>query len=71
MRHPAPPEFQSQAPLLDEHEAAEFLTLPLRTIRERRYLGQPPAFVRMGRAVRYRRCDLLHYLESCVKTPEL
>lgn len=50
--------------LLNEKEAAPLLGLSVRTLQQRRYLGQPPRFIRLpgGRAVRYRLSDLLAYV---------
>ena len=39
--------------LIDEHEAAERLGLSVKTLRRWRWAGRPPAFVKIGRSVRY------------------
>ena len=39
--------------LLDEHKAAGLLGLSVKTLRRWRWAGRPPAFVKIGRAVRY------------------
>ena len=39
--------------LLNEFEAAERLGLSVKTLRRWRWAGRPPAFVKIGRAVRY------------------
>jgi predicted DNA-binding transcriptional regulator AlpA len=44
--------------LLDTRQAAERCKLSPRTLEKRRRLGGGPAFVRLGRAVRYRVEDL-------------
>jgi excisionase family DNA binding protein len=51
-------------PLMLEGEAASFLNMSVRTLQDWR-LGQGgPPFVRVGRLVRYRRGDLLDWLEA-------
>ncbi len=42
-----------QTGLLNEHEAAQALGLSVKTLRRWRWAGRPPAFVKIGRAVRY------------------
>jgi hypothetical protein len=44
--------------LLNEAEAARFLNISPRTLQAWRSRGFGPPFVRIGRAIRYRRCDL-------------
>jgi Helix-turn-helix domain len=47
------------AGLLDESAASDYLGgVPERTLRQWRYLGKGPAYVKVGRAPRYRREDL-------------
>jgi len=52
--------------LLSEKEAAPILGLRVRTLQQRRYLGQPPRFIRLPgtRSVRYRLSDLLAYVKE-------
>lgn len=45
----------------NEYEAAAYLGLAVQTLRNRRYLRLPPAFMKIGKAVRYRREDLDAY----------
>ena len=40
-------------PLVNEHEAARRLGLSVKTLRRWRWAGRPPAFIKIGRAVRY------------------
>jgi excisionase family DNA binding protein len=49
--------------LLTGREAAEMLRLSQRTIERHRTAGTGPRFVRLGRAIRYRRRDLLEFIE--------
>jgi excisionase family DNA binding protein len=44
--------------LLTPDELAEVLGVPAETLKQWRYFGRGPAFVRVGRHVRYRRVDV-------------
>jgi excisionase family DNA binding protein len=50
--------------LLTEVQAAEFLNLSVRTLQSWRVRGSKIPFVRCGRAVRYRRGDLLNWVRA-------
>jgi len=50
--------------LLTEVQAAEFLNLSVRTLQSWRVSGSKIPFVRCGRAVRYRRGDLLAWIKA-------
>jgi hypothetical protein len=50
--------------LLTEVDAADLFKLSIRTLQAWRSKGIGPAFVRLGRAVRYRRADLLAWLNA-------
>lgn len=50
--------------LLAEVEAAELLRLSTRTLQAWRAKGIGPSFVRAGRAIRYRRCDLMTWVAN-------
>ena len=50
--------------LLTEVQAAEALSLSVRTLQAWRPRGAGPAFVRAGRAIRYRRRDLLAWMDA-------
>ena len=54
---------QSLDALLSEVEAADLLGLSTRTLQSWRTQETGPAFVRAGRAIRYRRRDLLAWIE--------
>ena len=56
--------------LLYEEEAADFLKLSARTLQAWRCAGRGPAFVRAGRAVRYRRADLVAWIDASVVRPQ-
>lgn len=48
--------------LLMEVHAAKFLSLSVRTLQAWRTKGCGPAYVQAGRAIRYRRCDLISWI---------
>ena len=50
--------------LLNEPQAARLLTLSVRTLQAWRVKGEGPPFVRLGRAIRYRRPDIVQWLEA-------
>ena len=58
--------------LLDEREASTYLKISPRTIQTWRLTGEGPAFVKIGRAVRYRRSDLDAYISTriCASTAQ-
>lgn len=51
-------------PLLTEHDVARITGLSLASVRRWRLIGQGPRFLKLGRAVRYRREDLSAWLKS-------
>jgi DNA-binding transcriptional MerR regulator len=50
--------------LLNEVQAAKILNLSTRTLQAWRSQGNGPAFVRAGRAIRYRGRDLLEWIDA-------
>jgi hypothetical protein len=50
--------------LLREHDAADFLCLSVRTLQSWRIRLAGPPFVQVGRAVRYRRRDLIAWIDA-------
>jgi len=50
--------------LLNEHEAAELLSLSVRTLQQWRVNGRGPAFLKLMAAVRYSRSDLEAFIAS-------
>ncbi len=50
--------------LLTTAEAAEILRLSQPHLEKMRIYGRGPRFVRLGRAIRYRRADLLAWIEA-------
>jgi hypothetical protein len=55
--------------LLTEAEAADFLKLSVRTLQAWRLRIAGPAFVHVGRAIRYRRRDLIDWIEANTVSP--
>jgi Helix-turn-helix domain len=55
--------------LLTEAEAADFLRLSVRTLQAWRLRIAGPAFVQVGRAVRYRRRDLIAWIDVNTVSP--
>lgn len=54
--------------LLMEMHAARFLNLSVRTLQAWRIKGCGPAYVQAGRAIRYRRSDLLSWINDHIVT---
>ena len=48
-----------------EERASEITGLAVKTLQQRRWLGKPPTYLKVGRLVRYRVSDLMSYLDSC------
>lgn len=55
--------------LLTEQQAAQFLGWSRKTLQARRWLRQPPCYLKLGRSIRYRLSDLEKFLESCTVNP--
>jgi len=54
---------------LGEREVAKLLGLSVQTLRNRRFLGHPPPYVKLGRSVRYLLADVLAWAETNKVTP--
>ena len=50
--------------LVTEVQAAKFLNISIRTLQAWRIKLVGPRFVRVGRAIRYRRSDLIAWIEA-------
>lgn len=50
--------------LLDEHAVADFICHSVRTLQKWRVTGQGPEYFKLGRSVRYRRCDVIDWVEA-------
>lgn len=55
--------------LITEHEAADILKVSVSTLRNWRYRGEGPAFIKLGkRAIRYRVPDVSAFVEQGVRS---
>ena len=54
---------------LSEEEAAPIVGFTVATLRKRRWERKPPAFLKVGRKVRYRLSDLHTFLDGCTVAP--
>ena len=52
------------AALLNEKEAARFLSMSYRTLQSLRSAGEGPPYLKLGRSIRYRRSDLMSWIEK-------
>ncbi len=54
----------SQLAFLTEKQAARLLSMSHRTLQAWRRIGVGPSFIKLGRAVRYRRRDLIAWIDG-------
>lgn len=52
-----------------EKQAATLLGVSLSTLQQRRFKGQMPRYLKIGKSVRYDLADLMAFAESCRVTP--
>lgn len=65
LQSPTPLNPANPADLLDENEAAAFLSVAVQTLRNWRWKGEGPRYVKIGaRLVRYRCADLTAFVEA-------
>ncbi len=50
--------------VMDEKQVAKLLSVSPKTLRNWRYLGRGPAFIKLGRTVRYKISDLDKYIKK-------
>lgn len=50
---------------VDERQAALITGFSVKGLQQRRWLGKPPTYLKVGRLIRYRISDLEKYLDSC------
>ena len=55
---------KSPEALIDENEAARRLGWSTKTLRRRRWSGQPPSFHKIGRSVRYRPAEIEAFIDA-------
>jgi hypothetical protein len=61
---------QAYDEVVNEYEAAKFLKKSVQTLRNDRCSRKGPAYLKLGRSVRYRVSDLMDYLEKHRIDPE-
>jgi len=66
----SPTKNQEKMQLLTERQAAQLLGLAVQTLRNYRHLGRPPAYVKLGRAIRYDPSDLTEFIRQHRIDPE-
>jgi excisionase family DNA binding protein len=54
--------------LMTEKEAARFLSMSYRTLQSWRSAGAGPSYFKLGRSIRYRRSDLLLWVDESQRT---
>ena len=59
----------NEVKLFCEKEAADFLSISVKTLQQWRYLKKPPVYIKFGRNVRYKSDDLVKYIEACIVEP--
>ena len=50
---------------VDERQAAVITGFSVKGLQQRRWLGKPPTYLKVGRLIRYRISDLEKFLDSC------
>lgn len=50
--------------MMDEKEAAKFLSLSVYTLRKRRLMSMKPPYLKIGKSVRYDKNDLIIFLNE-------
>lgn len=50
---------------VNEQQAAIITGFSIKGLQQRRWLGKPPTYLKVGRLVRYRVSDLEQFLDSC------
>lgn len=64
-------ELTSEKNAVNEKQAAKFLGVAVQTLRNWRHIRRGPAYVKMGRSVRYQINDLVDYLTRKKIDPEV
>jgi predicted DNA-binding transcriptional regulator AlpA len=54
--------------LLSQRQAAEYLGVSPRTLERWRVTGDGPSYIKLGRRVAYRECDLIEHVAARVRT---
>lgn len=53
--------------LMDQKEVAEFLHIAEKTLEHYRWKGMGPRYVKIGKLVRYRKCDVIEFVKALIK----
>lgn len=56
--------------LMDQKELAEFLMVSEKTLEHYRWRGVGPEYIKIGKLVRYNKCDVIEWLRAKVKARE-
>jgi excisionase family DNA binding protein len=59
---------QRLEPLIDVQQLADYLDVPVKTLYAWRYRREGPPAFRVGRHLRYRRCDIQRWIEQQIDT---
>jgi excisionase family DNA binding protein len=59
---------QPLEPLIDVHELADYLDVPVKTLYAWRYRREGPPAFRVGRHLRYRRSDIRRWIQQRIDT---
>ena len=59
---------QHLEPLIDVHELAAYLDVPVKTLYAWRYRREGPPAFRVGRHLRYRRSDIQRWIQQRIDT---
>ena len=59
-----------RSPLLNEKQAASYLTRSVSSLRRDRKRNRGPRFIRIGKSIRYLRAELDKFILSCQATSE-
>lgn len=62
-------EQKTQPEYVTARQAAEFIGLAAQTLANKRSMGLPPAYCKIGKAIRYSTSDLIKFMESCKVLP--
>ena len=54
--------------LMDQKELAEFLMVSEKTLEHYRWRGIGPKYIKIGKLVRYIKCDVIEWLRARVRT---
>jgi predicted DNA-binding transcriptional regulator AlpA len=54
---------------LNEHQVSSMTGLSLGSLRNWRWLGKGPVYVKIGRSVRYKESDILEFMEAHMVSP--